>query len=79
MGTTEVKRRAVAILGSTGSIGRSTLELLELHPEWFRVTALTAASRVDDLAQQVRRHRPRIPRFETRARGVVFICPFDKS
>ena len=74
MGTTEVKRRAVAILGSTGSIGRSTLELLELHPEWFRVTALTAASRVDDLAEQVRRHRPRIaaiadPSLEDRLRN----------
>jgi len=52
--------RGLAILGSTGSIGRSTLELLDLHPGWFRVVALTAGSRVEALAEQVRRYRPRV-------------------
>ena len=41
--------RSLAILGSTGSIGRSALELLDLHPDAFRVCALTAARRVEEL------------------------------
>jgi 1-deoxy-D-xylulose-5-phosphate reductoisomerase len=52
--------KSLAILGSTGSIGRSALELLDLHPEAFRVSALTAARRVEDLAEQVRRYRPAV-------------------
>ncbi len=79
MGPEDRKQRAVAILGSTGSIGRSTLELLDLHPDWFRVTSLTAASRVDVLAEQVERYRPRIAaianpdlegRLQARCRGM---------
>jgi len=52
--------RSLAILGSTGSIGRSALELLDLHPDAFRVCALTAARRVDDLAEQVHRYHPAV-------------------
>jgi len=48
----------VAILGSTGSIGRSTLEVIERHPDRFQVVALAANRAVDSLARQVERHRP---------------------
>jgi 1-deoxy-D-xylulose-5-phosphate reductoisomerase len=48
----------VAILGSTGSIGRSTLEVIDRHPEHFRVVALAANRALEPLAQQVRRYRP---------------------
>jgi 1-deoxy-D-xylulose-5-phosphate reductoisomerase len=48
----------VAVLGSTGSIGQSTLEVLEHHGEAFAVTGLVAGSRVERLAEQVRRWRP---------------------
>ncbi|MEX0935289.1 MAG: 1-deoxy-D-xylulose-5-phosphate reductoisomerase [Gemmatimonadota bacterium] len=48
----------VAILGSTGSIGASTLRVIERHPDRFRVTALTANRSVDLLHEQVQRHRP---------------------
>jgi 1-deoxy-D-xylulose-5-phosphate reductoisomerase len=48
----------VAILGSTGSIGRSTLEVIERHPERFDVVALAANQALDALALQVARHRP---------------------
>jgi 1-deoxy-D-xylulose-5-phosphate reductoisomerase len=51
-----VKR--LAILGSTGSIGSSTLAVVESHPEEFRVVALAAGSNLDLLARQVRRYRP---------------------
>ncbi len=48
----------VAILGSTGSIGRSTLEVIERHPDRFRVTALAANQALGPLAEQVGRYRP---------------------
>jgi 1-deoxy-D-xylulose-5-phosphate reductoisomerase len=49
----------IAILGSTGSIGRSTLEVVARHPERFQVVALAANRRVDALAAQVARFGPR--------------------
>jgi 1-deoxy-D-xylulose-5-phosphate reductoisomerase len=48
----------VAVLGSTGSIGRSTLEVVARHPGRFEVVALASYRRVDDLARQVERFRP---------------------
>ena len=51
--------RPIAILGSTGSIGRSTLEVVEAHPGRFEVVALVAGRRMERLAEQVRRFRPR--------------------
>jgi 1-deoxy-D-xylulose-5-phosphate reductoisomerase len=50
----------VAILGSTGSIGRSTLEVVARHPHRFEVVALTSNHRVDVLAEQVARFRPAV-------------------
>ncbi|HET9948298.1 MAG TPA: 1-deoxy-D-xylulose-5-phosphate reductoisomerase, partial [Longimicrobiales bacterium] len=49
----------VAILGSTGSIGRSALEVVARHPDRFQVVALAANRRADELADQARRFRPR--------------------
>ena len=48
----------VAVLGSTGSIGVSALEVIAGHPQRFRVVALAAKSRVDRLFEQCRDHRP---------------------
>jgi len=48
----------VAVLGSTGSIGRSALEVVARHPERFRVVALAANTSADELSAQVRRFRP---------------------
>jgi len=50
----------VAILGSTGSIGRSTLEVIERHPDRFEVVALAANQDLDSLAQQVHRYKPSV-------------------
>ncbi|MFC3713871.1 1-deoxy-D-xylulose-5-phosphate reductoisomerase [Sphingoaurantiacus capsulatus] len=50
--------RAVTILGSTGSVGRSTLDLIERQPDKWRVAALTANSDVATLAAQAKRLRP---------------------
>jgi 1-deoxy-D-xylulose-5-phosphate reductoisomerase len=48
-------KRRIAILGATGSIGRSTLDLVERSPERFEVVALTAKKNVDALADAARR------------------------
>jgi 1-deoxy-D-xylulose-5-phosphate reductoisomerase len=48
----------VSILGATGSIGASTLDVIARHPARFRVTALTAQTRVAELAALCARHRP---------------------
>ena len=48
----------ITILGSTGSIGVSTLDVIARHPDRFRVFALSAASRVEELAQQCRQYLP---------------------
>jgi 1-deoxy-D-xylulose-5-phosphate reductoisomerase len=53
-------RQRVAILGSTGSIGTSTLDVIMRHPERFEVVGLTAMHRVDELVAQCERFRPRI-------------------
>ncbi|NJC86961.1 MAG: 1-deoxy-D-xylulose-5-phosphate reductoisomerase [Desulfuromonas sp.] len=50
--------KSLAILGSTGSIGVSTLEIVAAHPERFRVVALTAGRNLALLEQQVRAFRP---------------------
>ena len=49
----------VAILGSTGSIGRSALEVIRRHPDRFRVEALAANQSLEALSQQVARYKPR--------------------
>jgi 1-deoxy-D-xylulose-5-phosphate reductoisomerase len=49
----------VAILGATGSIGRSTLDVIARHPDRFRAFALTAHTQAGELFDLVVRHRPR--------------------
>jgi 1-deoxy-D-xylulose-5-phosphate reductoisomerase len=51
--------KRLAILGSTGSIGTHTLDVVASHPDQFEVTALAAGNNVDLLEQQVRRFHPR--------------------
>ena len=50
--------QGIAILGATGSIGTSTLDVLSRHPERFRVVALTANRNVDRLFQQCVEFKP---------------------
>ncbi len=49
----------VTVLGATGSVGVSTLDVVARHPERFRVVALTARTNAERLAEQCRRFRPR--------------------
>lgn len=55
---TDNKKRQIAILGSTGSIGTQTLQVVEEHPECFEVYAITANTRADELIEQARRFNP---------------------
>jgi 1-deoxy-D-xylulose-5-phosphate reductoisomerase len=55
-----VAPRGVSILGATGSIGKSTLDVLARHPGRFRVVALTAHAKVAELVALCRAHRPRL-------------------
>lgn len=52
--------RTVTILGSTGSVGQSTVDLISRDPESYRVEALVAGNSVDILADQARRLRARV-------------------
>ena len=57
-GTVEAKQR-VTVLGSTGSVGANTLDVIARHPESFEVFALSASTRVDEMLVQCARFRPR--------------------
>lgn len=52
--------RSVTVLGSTGSIGCSTIDLLQRNPEAFKVVALVGGRQVEKLAEQARQVRPEI-------------------
>jgi 1-deoxy-D-xylulose-5-phosphate reductoisomerase len=55
-----VKRRRVAILGSTGSIGTQALDVIAAHPDLFEVVGLAAGRNVSLLREQRERFRPEI-------------------
>src|SRR5882724_9790907 len=52
--------KRIAILGSTGSIGRSTLSVAESYPDRFRIVALAAGSNLEAAFEQAKRWRPRV-------------------
>ena len=53
-------KRQVTVLGSTGSIGVNTLDVIRAHPDRFQVAALTAGKQVDRLAEQCIEFKPAI-------------------
>lgn len=54
-----MKRKNVAIIGSTGSIGINTLKVIDQFPEQFQVVALSAYNNCDLLIRQIKKYRPR--------------------
>jgi 1-deoxy-D-xylulose-5-phosphate reductoisomerase len=52
--------RRIAILGSTGSIGRSTLSVAESYPERFQIVSLAAGRNLESAFEQAKRWRPRL-------------------
>jgi len=63
----DLQKKRIAILGSTGSIGRQALEVIEANPQVFEVEVLTAQHNADLLIEQAVRHQP----------NVVVICNED--
>lgn len=55
---TDQQRRGVAVLGSTGSVGQSTMSVLDALSDQFRVVALAAGSNIDRLQAQIDRFQP---------------------
>src|SRR6056297_3458089 len=55
-----MNKKRIAILGSTGSIGTQTLEVVEQKPEYFEVKVLTANSNVHLLAEQANKYEPEV-------------------
>jgi 1-deoxy-D-xylulose-5-phosphate reductoisomerase len=54
----DLMRAAITVLGSTGSIGASTLDVVRLHPDKYKVIGLTAATNVDIVFDQVLEFKP---------------------
>lgn len=54
------KRANITIIGSTGSIGRQTLEVIEMHPKHFKVFALACYENVELLFEQIQKFQPEI-------------------
>ncbi|HLX58253.1 MAG TPA: 1-deoxy-D-xylulose-5-phosphate reductoisomerase, partial [Ktedonobacteraceae bacterium] len=70
--------RRIALLGSTGSIGRQTLDIVRCFPEHFQIVALAARSNVELLARQAREFHPALvacfadkPQVEQAARAAL--------
>lgn len=61
--------RNIVILGSTGSIGRSTLTVLDQHPGRYKIIALAAYSNLELLLEQYRRYKPEYLCLVDEARG----------
>jgi hypothetical protein len=54
------QQQCITILGSTGSIGTSTLDVLSRHPDQYRIHALTASSQVELMLAQCARFKPEV-------------------
>lgn len=66
-----VSKKGIIILGSTGSIGVSSLEILGRHSDKFEVIGLTAWGNVDALKAQILRHRPKIVAVKDEGRALL--------
>ena len=77
-------RPSISILGATGSIGASTLDVLARNPERYQIYALTGHRRIEALAEQCVLHRPEravVPdeKAAEQLRGLVGALPLDVS
>ena len=52
--------KAISLLGSTGSIGTQTLDIVAQYPEQFRIVGLAAGRNIELLAQQIRQFKPEV-------------------
>ena len=71
--------KRIAILGSTGSIGRSTLSVAESYPDRFQIVTLAAGSNLDAAFEQAIRWRPRVVSMATEADAVALRDRFKNN
>jgi len=71
--------RRIAILGSTGSIGRSTLSVAESYPERFQIVALAAGRNLEAAFEQARRWRPHLLSIVSEADAEVLRARFKQA
>jgi 1-deoxy-D-xylulose-5-phosphate reductoisomerase len=64
--------KGICVLGATGSIGVSTLDVVARHPELYKVVALTANNNIDLLLEQCLRHRPELVVVADEAKAAAF-------
>ncbi len=71
--------RRISILGSTGSVGRSTLAVVDAFPDELSVVGLAAGGNIELLAEQVQRYRPEVVsvRTETDAKRLRSMCDVE--
>ncbi|WP_263264078.1 1-deoxy-D-xylulose-5-phosphate reductoisomerase [Pseudomonas entomophila] len=65
-------RQRITVLGATGSIGQSTLDVILRHPDRYEVHALTGHSRLDDLLLLCQQHRPKLAVVATATDAAAF-------
>ncbi len=71
--------KRIAILGSTGSIGRSTLGVVESYPDRFQVVALAAGKNVSAAFEQVERWRPRVAAMASEADAEILRSRLNRA
>ena len=69
--------KSIAILGATGSIGRSALAVVDAHPDRLRVVALGAGANAARLADQYKRYRPSLVALASDGAGREFAAALD--
>lgn len=74
-----MNKQRIAVLGSTGSIGANTLDVIARHPDRFEVFALSASTRVDLMLQQCLQFRPAIAVMAQEAAGRSLAARIEAS
>jgi 1-deoxy-D-xylulose-5-phosphate reductoisomerase len=71
--------KSISILGSTGSIGRQCLSVIETMPERYNVVALAAGSNLEELTGQILRHRPEVVSVSDAIRAAELVARLQNS
>ena len=71
--------KRIAILGSTGSIGRSTLSVAESYPDRFQIVALAAGGNIESALEQAQRWHPRVISMASESDADTLRCALNKE
>ncbi|OGQ06715.1 MAG: 1-deoxy-D-xylulose-5-phosphate reductoisomerase [Deltaproteobacteria bacterium RIFCSPLOWO2_12_FULL_40_28] len=72
-----VKKKKIVILGSTGSVGQSTLDLVRCHPDRFEIFGLVAGSKIDALITQIKEFKPHMVALATKVDAEKLVSQFQ--